>query len=147
VCVCVCVCVCMYHDVHMEVIGQLSGITSFRPPCGPWCSNSGSRVLWQVPLPTGPSCQPINPVLVFYFVGCLSVCVGAASLLLFLIGPPSLCSESGFTKQAHVSLQWSPGICLPRTYKHKASHWGSNLVPQLRDTLEITLWKELSMRL
>lgn len=40
------------------VVGQLPGVSYLHSSCRVQEPNSGLKALWQVPLPTEPSCQP-----------------------------------------------------------------------------------------
>lgn len=56
-CMCVHICreVCMYHDVHVEVRGQLKKLVLSFPLNASQGLNSGCQIWWGAPLPTGLS--------------------------------------------------------------------------------------------
>ena len=42
----------MHCATHVEVIGQLAGVSSLLPPCAFWRSGSGHEAWQQAPYPT-----------------------------------------------------------------------------------------------
>lgn len=54
----ICVHTCMPYSTHVEIRGQIAGVSSHLPVCGYQGSNSGHPAWHQVLLPTKPSHQP-----------------------------------------------------------------------------------------
>lgn len=55
--------VCTYHDTHVEVTGQLPGVSYLLPLCESWGWNSGRKALGQMHLPMEPSLWLNNYIL------------------------------------------------------------------------------------
>ena len=59
VCACVSLCVCVYHGMHAQVRGDVSGMSFLLPPLGAG-TGLGHRAWRQVPLSEDPSCYPAS---------------------------------------------------------------------------------------
>lgn len=58
------VCVRIFHDIHVEVKGQLPGVYSLLPPCGLWGLNAGQTARlwdsWAILMAVKPLLPPFN---------------------------------------------------------------------------------------